>query len=160
MTIRTRLAVTSLLLVVAGVSAACGGGEGSDDGSDGARAVATKDEFCKAQSSFLTDLDLDTTDPTEALPPEKEMAKAVRTWGERIEEVGTPEAIPSEARSGFEELVKAAKNISEADLKSPDLDVFEGGMSAQAQKQVEAFTTYVSDTCGSMFGDRDLPEME
>ena len=84
----------------------------------------------------------------------------MHSWADRMDEVGTPENISDEARDGFEETVKAAGDISEADLKSPDLDALESNMSEEAQKKVEAFTTYVNDTCGSMFGDLDVPEMQ
>ncbi|WP_374454148.1 hypothetical protein [Nocardioides sp.] len=154
MTIRTRLTVTSAALLVGAATAACGGSGG------GAPADASKDDFCTTQSSLFTDLDLDFTDPDAALPSEKEMADAMHSWAEKMEEVGTPENISDEAREGFEETVKAAKGISEADLKSPDLNALENDMSEEAQKKVEAFTTYVNDTCGSMFGDLDVPEME
>jgi hypothetical protein len=154
MSIRTRLTMSSAILLVGAVTTACGGSGG------GAPADASKDEFCKAQSSLFTDLDLDFTDPDAALPSEKEMAEAMHSWADELEKVGTPENISDEARDGFEETVKAAGDISEADLKSPDLDALESNMSKDAQKKVEAFTTYVNDTCGSMFGDLDVPEME
>ena len=82
-----------------------------------------------------------------------------RSWADKIEEVGTPENISDDARKGFEETVKAAHDVSEADLKSPDLDSLEADMSDEAKKQVEAFSSYVNDTCGSMFGDLETPEV-
>ncbi|MDR7252962.1 hypothetical protein J2X46_001947 [Nocardioides sp. BE266] len=154
MNILTRLTTTSAILLVAAVTAACGGGGG------GAPADASKDDFCKAQSSLFTNLDIDLTNPDAALPSEKELADAMHTWAKEIEKVGTPDGISDDAREGFEETIKAAKDISEADLKSPDLDALESDMSADAKKKVEAFTTYVGDTCGSMFGDLDVPEMQ
>jgi hypothetical protein len=154
MTIRTRLTMSSAILLVGAVTTACGGSGG------GAPADASKDDFCKAQSSLFTDLDLDLTDPEAALPSEKEMADAMHSWADKMEKVGTPENISDEAREGFEETIKAAGDISEADLKSPDLNALENDMSKDAQKKVEAFTTYVNDTCGSMFGDLEVPEMQ
>ena len=154
MTIRTRLTMSTAILLVGAVTTACGGSGG------GAPADASKDDFCKAQSSLFTDLDLDLTDPEAALPSEKSMADAMHSWADRMEKVGTPGNISDEAREGFEETVKAAGDISEADLKSPDLNALENDMSEDAQKKVEAFTTYVNDTCGSMFGDLDVPEMQ
>ncbi len=153
-TIRARLTVTSAVLVVGAVTAACGGSGG------GAPADASKDEFCTTQSSLFADLDLDVSDPEAELPSEKEMADAMHSWAEKMEDVGTPENISDEAREGFEETIKAAQDVTEDDLKSPDLNALENDMSEEAQKQVEAFTTYVNDTCGSMFGDLDVPEMQ
>ena len=151
MTRLTRLAATSAGLLVGGLATACGGGSG-------APADASKDDFCSAQSSLFTDLDL--TDPEVELPTEKEMADAMHSWAEKIEDVGTPENISDEARAGFEETVEAAKGVTEADLTSPDLDALGSEMSEEAQQQVEAFTTYVDETCGSVLGDLDLPELE
>lgn len=153
MTVRTRLTTTAAVLLVGVVTAACGGSAG------GAPTDASEDEFCKAQTSLFTDLDIDMTDPEGGLPSEKELADAMHGWSDKIAEVGTPENISDEARDGFEETVKAAKDISEADLKSPDLDALESGMSESAKKNVEAYSTYVTDTCGSMFGDLEVPEV-
>lgn len=153
MTVRTRLSTSVAVLLVGAVTAACGGSGG------GAPESASKDDFCKAQTSLFTDLDIDLTDPEAGLPSEKEMADAMHRWADKISEVGTPEGISDEARDGFEETVKAAQDISEADLKSPDLDALEADMSESAKKNVEAFSTYVTDTCGSMFGDLEMPEV-
>ena len=160
MTIRTRLTVASAVLLVGAVTTACGGSDGGKGGEAGPPTDASKDAFCKAQSSLFTDLDLDFSNPDAALPSEKELADAMHTWADEMEEVGTPGNIPAEARDGFRETVDAARDITEADLKSPDLNALENDMSAEAQKKVEAFTTYVNDTCGSMFGDLEVPEME
>lgn len=151
MTVRTRLTAAGVVLLVSAATAACGGGSGS-----GAPESASKDDFCSAQQSLFTSLDLG--DGTE-LPSEKELADAMHTWADKIEEVGTPENISDDARKGFEETVKAAHDVSEADLKSPDLDSLEADMSDEAKKQVEAFSSYVNDTCGSMFGDLETPEV-
>lgn len=149
MTVRARLTTASVVLLVGAATAACGGGSGAPES-------ASKDDFCTAQTSLFTSLDLG--DGTE-LPSEKDLADAMHTWADKIEEVGTPENISDDARKGFEETVKAAHDVSEADLKSPDLDSLEADMSDEAKKQVEAFTTYVNDTCGSMFGDLETPEL-
>ena len=65
-----------------------------------------------------------------------------------MEKVGTPENISDEAREGFEETIKPANDISEADLKSPDLERSRTTCPRTRQKKVEAFTTYLNDTCG------------
>lgn len=152
MLIRTRLTMTGAVLLVGTVTTACGG-------SSGAPGDASRDDFCSAQSSLFADLDLDLSDPEAALPTEKDMADALHSWADRLEEVGTPDDIPEEARAGYEETVKAARDVSVEDLESPDLDALGDDMSQDAQEKVETFATYVSDTCGSAFGDLDLPEM-
>ncbi|WP_210651073.1 hypothetical protein [Nocardioides sp. SYSU D00065] len=154
MTIRTRLTLTSAALLVGALTSACGGGA-----ADGAPTDASKDAFCKAQSSLFTELDIDFTNPDAELPTEKDMADAMHSWADELEEVGTPENIPDDARDGFEETVKAASDISAEDLESPDLEALENDLSEEAQKSMESFSTYVTDTCGSMFGDVEMPEM-
>ncbi len=153
MTARTRLTTAGVVLLVGAATAACGGG------ASGAPESASKDDFCSAQTSLFTSLDIDVSDPQGGLPSEKKLAEAMHTWADKLEEVGTPEGISDDARKGFEETVKAANDVSEEDLKSPDLDSLEADMSDEAKKQVEAFSTYVSDTCGSMFGDLETPEV-
>lgn len=152
MTVRTRLTAAGVVLLVSAATAACGGGSGAPES-------ASKDDFCKAQSSIFDNLDIDVSDPEGGLPSEKEMADAMHTWADEIEEVGTPEGISDDARKGFEQMIDAAGDISEDDLKSPDLDSLEKDLSAEEKKQVEAYNTYVTDTCGSMFGDIETPEV-
>jgi len=72
------------------------------------------------------------------------MAKAVKDWGKELEEVGTPEGIPDDARAGFEAVVKQANEID---------------ASEKAQKQAQAFTDYLTEKCGNPLEDLDLPEM-
>ena len=153
MNTRTRLSLSSAVLLVGAVTTACGGGGG------GAPADASKDDFCAAQTSLLESFDIDVTDPEAALPNEKDMADALHDWADELEKVGTPEGISEDARKGFEEIIKQAGDISESDLKSPDLSALEADMSEDAKANAEAFNTYVTDTCGSMLGDLETPEL-
>jgi hypothetical protein len=153
MNTRSRLSVSSVVLLVGAVTTACGGGGG------GAPADASKDDFCAAQASLFESFDIDLTDPEAAVPDEKDMAEALHDWADELEKVGTPEDISDDARKGFEETIKQAGDISEADLKSPDLDALQEEMSEDAKANAEAFNTYVTDTCGSMLGDIEMPEL-
>lgn len=153
MNVRARLTTAGAIVLVAAATAACGGGAG------GAPESASKDDFCTAQTSLFSSLDIDVSDPEGGLPSEKELADAMHTWSDKIADVGTPEGISDDARKGFEQIVEQAKDVSEADLKSPDLDSLEKDLSAEEKKQVEAYNSYVTDTCGSMFGDVEVPEL-
>lgn len=154
MNTRTRLSLSSAVLLVGAVTTACGGG-----GAGGAPGDASKDDFCAAQASLLENIDIDFTDPEAAMPNEKDMANALHDWADELEKVGTPEGIPDDARKGFEEIVKQASGISEADLKSENLDALEADMSKEQKANAEAFNTYVTDNCGSMLGDLETPEL-
>ena len=70
MTIRARLTLTSAVLLVGTATSACGGAGG------GAPSDASKDGFCDAANSLMSDLmpeDLSTAE----LPSDQDMAQAV-----------------------------------------------------------------------------------
>jgi hypothetical protein len=154
MTIRARLTLTSAALLVGSVASACGGGSG-------APSDASREEFCDTANSLLSDLVPEDTSTPE-LPSDEDMAQAVEDWGSRMEEVGTPQDIPGDAREGFESVVERAREIDAADFALDDLeDLGTGGADASAEEkeQAEAFGDYLTDTCGNPMDDLDLPEM-
>ncbi len=155
MSIRTRLVTTAAVLLVGAAATACGEGGG------GAPTDANEKDFCATQSSLIEDLlPDDMTDPE--VPTNKEMAEAVQGWGEKLEEVGTPEGIPDDARAGFEAVVQQAKDIDASDFSIDQLEELEQGgedASAEAKKQATAFSDYLTETCGNPMDDLDLPEL-
>jgi hypothetical protein len=154
MTIRARLTLTGAVLLVGAVASACGGGSS-------APSDASRDGFCEAANSLMSDLvPEDLTTPE--LPSDEDMAQAVKDWGSRMEEVGTPEDISDDARKGFESVVDQAEDIDTEDFSMDDLEDLEGGgadASAEEKKQAEAFGTYLTDTCGNPMDDIEMPEM-
>jgi len=155
MSIRTRLTLSSAVLLVGAVTTACGGG------GSGAPADASEEEFCDAQSSLLEDLlPEDTTSPE--MPSNEDMAQSVKDWGAEIEEVGTPEDIPDAARAGFEAVVEQAKDIDPADFDTEKLEELEMGgadASAEVKEQAQAFSDYLTETCGNPMDNLEVPEM-
>ena len=153
MLISTRLSLTATVLLVGAVTTACGGG--------GAPSDASEKDFCDTQTSLLQDLlPDDMTNPE--IPSNEEMAKAVKNWGKKLEEVGTPDDIPEDARKGFERVMKQANDIDPSDFSIDKLEQLESGgaeASAEAKKQAQAFTDYLTETCGNPLDDLDLPEM-
>ena len=154
MTIRARLTLTGAVLLVGTAASACSGGSG-------APSDATKDRFCEAANSLMSDLvPADTTTPD--LPSEEEMAQAVKDWGTRMEEVGTPAGISDEARKGFESVIDQAEEIDAADFSIDELEELETGgadASAEVKEQAEAFGNYLTDTCGNPLEEIELPEL-
>jgi hypothetical protein len=153
MNIRARLTLTGAMLLVAAVTTACGGG--------GAPTDASEKDFCETQSSFFGDLLPDDMANPE-VPTEEEMARAVKDWGKRLEEVGTPDDIPEDARAGFERVVEQAKDVDVSDFSIDQLEELEQGgakASEKVQEQAQAFTDYLTETCGNPLDDLDLPEM-
>ena len=149
---RTRLALASAVLLVGAVTTACGGG------GSGAPADASEDEFCDAQSSLLENLlPDDMTNPE--MPSNEDMAQSVKDWGAEIEEVGTPEDIPDAARAGFEAVVEQAKEIDADDFDKDELELGGADASAEVKEQAQAFSDYVTETCGNPIDDLEMPEM-
>jgi hypothetical protein len=154
MKLSTRLTMTSAVLLAGAVTTACGGGSG-------APTDASEKDFCETQSSLLADLmPDDMTDPE--LPSDEAMAKAVKDWGTELEQVGTPEDIPDDARKGFDAVVEQAKDIDASDFSIEKLEELESGgkdASEEVQEQAEAFSDYLTETCGNPIDDIEMPEM-
>lgn len=154
MNFRTRLTLTSAVLLVGAVTTACGG-------DDGAPTDASEKEFCDTQSSLIADLmPDDMTNPE--VPSNEDMAEAVKSWGADLEKVGTPENIPDDARAGFEAVVEQAREIDASDFSIEKLEELEQGgedASAEVKKQAQAFSDYLTETCGNPMEDFELPEM-
>ena len=154
MPIRTRLALGSAALLLGAVTSACGG-------SSGAPTDASEKQFCDTQSGLFADLmPDDMADPQ--VPSDEDMARAVKDWGKELEKVGTPEGISDEARAGFESMVEQAGEIDASDFSIDQLEeLAEGGAKAskQAQKEAEAFSDYLNETCGNPLDDLEMPEM-
>ena len=153
---RTRLTVSTAVLLVGAVASACGSGGGG-----GAPDDASEKDFCQTQTSLLEDLMPDDMSNPE-LPSDEQMARAVKDWGKKIEEVGTPEDIPDDARKGFERVVEMANDIDPADFSIEKLEELEAGgeeASAEAKKQAAAFEKYLTEKCGNPLDDLDMPEM-
>jgi hypothetical protein len=154
MTIRARLTLAGAVLLVGAVSSACGGGSG-------APSDASEDGFCEAANSLMSDL-LPEDMGTPELPSDEDMAQAVKDWGSRMEEVGTPEDIPDDARKGFEAVVDQAKEIDAADFSMEKLEELEKGgadASQEVEEQADAFGDYLTETCGNPMDDIELPEI-
>jgi hypothetical protein len=154
MTIRARLTLAGAVLLVGAVTSACGGGSG-------APSDASEDGFCEAANSLMSDL-LPEDMGTPELPSDEDMAQAVKDWGSRMEEVGTPEDIPDDARKGFEAVVGQAKEIDAADFSMEKLEELEKGgadASQEVEEQADAFGDYLTETCGNPMDDIELPEI-
>ena len=153
MKISTRLTMTSAVLLVGAVTTACGGG--------GAPTDASEKDFCETQSSLLGDLmPDDMTNPE--LPSDEAMAKAVKDWGAELEQVGTPEDIPDDARKGFDAVVAQARDIDASDFSIEKLEELESGgkdASEEVQKQAKAFSDYLTETCGNPIDNLEMPEL-
>jgi hypothetical protein len=114
---RRLLGVT--VLVVAGVTAACG-----------APSDASTGDFCEAVdkvSHNATDYD------------------EMRDAAAELNDVGTPDGISDDARDGFEISMDAFDDSED----EKDLEQAQEDLSSDEKKKVEAFNSYIDKTCGS-----------
>jgi hypothetical protein len=126
--------IAASLVLVAATTVGCG--------DSGPPADASEEDFCSTIDSFeknLDDMDADAST--------KDQIKAVKDAFGELEDTGTPKGIPDDARKGFELEVKTIGDIDE-DASEDDLQNIDEDLSDEEQKQVDAFTKYVSDTCG------------
>ncbi|KRC53168.1 MULTISPECIES: hypothetical protein [unclassified Nocardioides] len=119
----------------------------------GAPTDASKDDYCKAVNSFEGNDDL-----IKAVTDEDwdKAADLVKDAVGEIEDVGTPEDIPDDAREGFEIQIDAAEGISGDDFEKAmkdQEDPFEAGLSGDEKKKVEAYNDYENETCSDSDSD-------
>ncbi len=120
------------LVLVAGTTVGCGGGAPTD---------ASTDEFCGVFDDFykvVGELGEDAKD--------SDVVKALKKTGEDLEEIGTPEDIPDDARAGYELTVKTIAELDE-DASEEELNKIEDEFSEEEQKQSDAFDEYLAETC-------------
>lgn len=137
--VRAGVGAAALAVVLAG----CGGGGG---GGGSAPDNASTEDFCEAYTSMLGSM-------MSVEPDSAEAVSVVKEWGEKLEEVGTPEDIPDEAREGFEVIVESLSEL-DADATEEQLDELGGDLSAEEEQATEAFGEYVTETCPM-----EMPEM-
>lgn len=122
------LLATSAILSMLGL-AACGGGSTDVD----APTDASVEDFCGAYVSLFTEGDV------EAIKGED-----ITSWGEELEQVGTPEELSEDERAGFEILVSFAGDVdADADLA----DIEDPDVSDDEQEQLDAFISYTATAC-------------
>lgn len=146
--IKRPLASAGAAVLFALALTACGGGAPAD---------ASVEDFCKVtqdeagQADFLKAIEDEDWD---------KIADLIKEQADEVEEVGTPDDIPDDAREGFELQLDAAQGISADDIEKAfkdDEDPFEADLSDDDKKKVEAYTEYENKTCDDT-GDGLEPE--
>lgn len=138
--IKRPLAAVGAAALLALSLTACGGSSAPSD--------ASVEDFCKAVKAETGGEEI--AKAAEAKDYDK-VADLLKERVEGIEEVGTPEDIPDDAREGFEIQVDAASDISGDDIKKAyedqGSDPFETDLSDDEKDKVKAYTEYESETC-------------
>jgi hypothetical protein len=138
--------VAASLILVAGGAVGCG--DDGDGGGGGGNETSTAD-FCGALKDFENDFG--EADPTKDL---KGYIKALKDAADKLDEVGTPDDMPDDAKKGFDLTIKTISDLSE-DATLDDLAKI-GDVSDADQKNIDALDTYISKECTEL--DEDSSE--
>ena len=139
------------LVLVAGGAVGCGDDDGSGGGGSKADAAASTEDFCGAFQAFADDL-------TDLTGDEDNLGEILKKAAKRIEDVGTPEDIPDDAKEGLQLTLDAIGDLPD-DASPDELDALEDEFSDADQKKADAFDDYLEKTCPDLgTGDSDSGE--
>ena len=132
------------LVLVAGGAVGCG----DDDGGGGK--AGTKDDgtstkdFCAAFQAFSDDLQ-------DVTGEEENLGEILKKAAKRIEDVGTPDDIPDDAKEGLELTLDAIADLDD-DASAADMSGLEDEFSDEEKKKTDAFSDYLDKTCPDLGG--------
>jgi len=117
----------------------------------GAPTDASEEDFCEAYNGIaeVGEIDEDDFDA---------QADAANDYAEELEEVGTPENIPDDARKGFEVWVEVFGDLDADDLEDEDAQKAIEDKYEDDEDDVEAFSAYAAETCTPEVPDVEVPE--
>lgn len=134
------------LVLVGGTALGCSGGGG------GAPTDASEEDYCASYQSLFDDMST-MTDATDA-----EIIAQIKDWATTMEETGTPEDMPEDARAGFETTVTLINDLDD-DAQQEDFEKIDEDLTEEETAQVDEFDTYTTDTCGSPMDNMEVPEI-
>jgi hypothetical protein len=130
-----------VLLVMA--TAAC------DGGGSGAPSDASVDDFCAAYASLfsggMSEIDPSASEREQSVA----MVAALRTWAAELADVGTPDDMSDEARTGFDLVLSAAADLPSGEAQ--DLADLDDHFTEEEMAATEALEQYATQTCESQF---------
>jgi hypothetical protein len=87
-----------------------------------------------------------------------EIIAQIKDWATTMEETGTPEDMPEDARAGFETTMTLINDLDD-DAQQEDFEKIDEDLSEDETAQVDEFDTYTTDTCGSPMDNLEVPEI-
>jgi hypothetical protein len=129
------------LVLVAGAAVGCG----DDDSGSGAKAGGGKDDststedFCGAFKAFADDL-------ADVTGQEPNLGEILKKAAQRIEDVGTPDDIPDDAKEGLQLTLDAILALPD-DASIEDMGGLEDEFSDADKEKTDAFSEYLDKTC-------------
>jgi hypothetical protein len=123
------------LVLVAGGAVGCGG-----DGGEGGHDAPSAKEFCGALKDFQTAYA--STDPAADLTG---YIKTIKKAAARLDDLGTPGDMPSDAKAGFDLTVQRINALSDSATVDDLAQI--GNVSDADQKKLDALDNYIGTTC-------------
>ena len=156
--------IAAIVLVVAGVVGAAVALTTGDDDDDKANddndssdtgGEISVEEFCEPFQTYMDSfLDVDITAPEEEQV--QTLVGAIKDYAAALDDLGTPEGMPDDAREGKEVLVDWAEDLDLDHFTSiEDFENFEDEFSDDENAAGEAFFAYAEKTCSG--APTDLP---
>lgn len=137
--------VAASLILVAGGAVGCGDDGGGGGGLTGKNAPST-DDFCGALKDFQDDFT--EADPTKDL---KGYIKALKDAADKLEDIGTPDDMPDDAKDGFDITIETINDLDD-DATLDDLAKI-GEVSDEDQKKIDALDDYIAKECPDLNGE-------
>jgi hypothetical protein len=135
--------LAATLVLVAGGAVGCGDDDGSGSKADkaggGSKDSASTEDFCAAFQGFSDDLE-------DVTGTEDNLGEILKKAAQRIEDVGTPDGIPADAKEGLQLTLDAILALPD-NASVEDMGGLEDDFSEADQKKTDAFTDYLEKTC-------------
>ena len=135
------------LVLVSGTALGCSGGGGG-----GAPTDASEEDYCASYQSLFDDMS------TMADATDEEIIAQIKDRATTMEETGTPEDMPEDARAGFETTVSLINDLDD-DAQQEDFEKIDEDLTDEETAQVDEFDTYTTDTCGSPLDNMEVPKI-
>jgi hypothetical protein len=132
--------IAASLVLVAGLGAGCGGGDESKPETSAPSASVSTADFCKAYNSLFQEF------AGKPQPNDRQAVRAIKKWADELEQVGPADAMPADARKGYELLVKTISKI-ENNATQADIQKLTAAFTAEEQKSSNTFGTWAQKTC-------------
>ncbi len=105
---------------------------------------ASVEDFCGAFQDFYDDL-------TSVTGEEDNLGKILKDAASQIEDAGTPDDIPDDAKEGLEIVLDQIDDLPD-DASAEDISGLNGSLSEDEQAKSDAFTEYLNKTCPDIGG--------
>jgi hypothetical protein len=133
------------LVLVAGGAVGCGD---NDSGGGGASGDPSTKTFCGALQDFQDDFA--DADPTKDL---KGYIQSLKDAADKLENVGVPKDMPTDAKAGFDLTIKKIKDLDDSATLDDLANI--GDVSDSDQKKLDALDDYISKACPDLSGETD-----